>query len=350
ARHDEAAAASVFQGGLAAVGRFPGLDGQRRELIAGLERARRGMRIAELHALAETIRFRYGLAPPPADEAPSLVRLGRRTWEARAALLRDDARIGAPDGSRLDPALRTDLLDLVVLWADLRVRYAEPGDRNAARREAVNVLDEAAAVLGASPALERERRDCILALGIDPGPSGAAEPPPRTAWEFYDLGRVELRAGHPERAAEHFRRGLKLRPQDFWLNFYDGLCGYRLGRLDAAVQAFRVCIALAPDSAQCYHNRGLAYQAQDALDLALADYDRAIELNPDLPDARLNRGIVAFRLGRLDAALADLEHAARTATNQATRDLARENLAIVRRARDDRPPRPPAPRPIRPGS
>lgn len=355
ARHEEAAAASVLQGGLTAVGRFPGLDGPRRELIAALERARRGLRLAELHALAETIRFRYGLAPPPADEAPSLIRLGRRTWVARGALLRDDegsgaGKSGGAAGSRLDPVLRTDLLDLVVLWADLRVRYAAPGDFGAARREAVAVLTEAAAILGPSPALERDRRAYALALGTEPGPTGAAEPAPRTAWEFYDLGRAELRAGHPERAAEHFRRGLKLRPQDFWLNFYDGLCGYRLGRFDDAVEAFRVCIALAPDSAECFHNRALAYQAQDALELALADYDRALELSPDLPDARLNRGIVAFRLGRLDAALADLERAARTAKSQKTLELARENLALVRRARDDRQPRPPARRPDRPGA
>ncbi len=351
ARHDEAAAASELQRGLAAVGRFPGLDGPRRELIAALARARRGLRIGELHALAETIRFRYGLAPPPADEAPALVRLGRRTWEARATLLRDDVgTAGGPNGPRLDPVLRTDLLDLVVLWADLRVRYAAPGELGSARREAVAVLTEAAATLGPGPALVRDRRANILALGIEPDPTGAAEPSPRTAWEFYDLGRAELRAGHPERAAEHFRQGLKLRPQDFWLNFYDGLCGYRLGRFDDAAEAFRVCIALAPDSAECYHNRALAYQAQDALELALADYDRALELNPNLPDARLNRGIVAFRLGRLDAALADLERAARTATSQATVDLARENLALVRRARADRRSGPLAPRAVRPGA
>lgn len=349
ARHKEDAAASVLQTGLAAVGAFPGLESPRRELIAAIERARRGMRIAALHQLAETIRFRYGLAPPPADEAPALIRLGRRTWETRATLLGGD-RDGSPADSRVDPVLRTDLLDLIILWADLRVRYATSGDLDAARREAVAVLTEAADVLGPSLLLQRDRRVHALALGIEPESPDKTELSPHTAWEFYDLGRAELRAAHPERAAEHFRRGLKLRPQDFWLNFYDGLCGYRLGRFAAAAEAFRVCIALAPDSAECYHNRALAYQAQDALELALADYDRALELSPDLPDARLNRGIVAFRLGRLDAALADLERAARTATSQATIDLARENLALVRRARDDRRHSPPAPRPIRPGA
>ena len=48
-------------------------------------------------------------------------------------------------------------------------------------------------------------------------------------------------------AADEFQAALDLRPQDFWPNFYQGLCAYQLGRFDDAIDAFRVCIALAPE-------------------------------------------------------------------------------------------------------
>jgi tetratricopeptide (TPR) repeat protein len=83
-------------------------------------------------------------------------------------------------------------------------------------------------------------------------------------------------------AAEQFRRGLRLRPQDFWLNFYQGLCDYRLGRFEGAVNAFRVCIALAPETAECYYNRALAYQAVDQLGPALEEH-RFLNRDPREP-------------------------------------------------------------------
>ena len=125
-RGEYAESASTFGQGLALVDRLPGFDGSRRELAKGLDRATRAARIAALHELAETIRFRYGLAPPPADEAPALIRLGRATWEARGWLLQ------GPDGppeAESARRVRSDLRDLVLLWADLRVRCAAADER-----------------------------------------------------------------------------------------------------------------------------------------------------------------------------------------------------------------------------
>ena len=90
-------------------------------------------------------------------------------------------------------------------------------------------------------------------------------------------------------ASQEFHIGLALRPQDFWLNFYEGLCAYQLKRFEEAVNAFRVAIALSPEAAECYYNRGLAYQALGRLDEAMADYGRALKINEQFTDAALNR-------------------------------------------------------------
>jgi tetratricopeptide (TPR) repeat protein len=347
-RHD-AAAAALAQGrgylerreyvesvaalghGLASIARLPGFDRQRRELAEALDLATRAGRVAELHDLADRIRFRYGLDPPPAEEAPALIRLGRKSWRARDSLLQ-------PLDGLIEPGIErrvwTDLRDLIVLWADLRVRYASADDLEPAKREAIGILTEAAILLGPSPSLERHLR-ALSGSSSSHEASNDVATQPRSAWEHYDLGRSYLQAGKAELAADQFLRGLRLRPQDFWLNFYEGLCDYRRGRFDAAVSAFRVCIALSPETAECYYNRALAYQALGRLDLALADYDQALERSPRLTDAMLNRGIIRFRQGHHDVAIADLEQALGTTASRITLGIIRDNLALVHQARGD---------------
>ncbi|HZW31369.1 MAG TPA: serine/threonine-protein kinase, partial [Isosphaeraceae bacterium] len=331
-RHQDAQAEDVLHHGLALAEGLPAVNRQRLALEAELDLVRTQKQTEELHRLAETVRFRYGLAPPPAEEAQSLIRLGRRIWQARDLLLAPTAAGDDPDR---DQRVRTDLLDLVILWADLRVRHAAPTLVTEARKEAVRVLSEAKALLGPSSALDRELGTYAQVSGTDQAPAGPAARP-TSAWEHYDLGRSYLRSGQLERAAEQFRLGLDLRPQDFWLNFSEGLCHYRLGRFEDAVNAFRVCVALAPETAECYYNRGLAYQALGQLDRALADYNRALARNPKLTDAALNRGILHYRQGRHSEAVASLELALSTTSSPTALGVIHYNLALVHLARGDR--------------
>src|SRR5205823_7207713 len=110
--------------------------------------------------------------------------------------------------------------------------------------------------------------------------------------------------------------GLELRPQDFWLNFYQGLCAYRLGRHADAASAFRVCIALSPRTPECYYNRALALSALGQSDRALRDYTRALELDDGLTAAALNRGLLHYAAGRFAEAAADLNRALGTTTER----------------------------------
>jgi tetratricopeptide (TPR) repeat protein len=333
-RHRYAEASDALRQGLALIAGLPGFDRQRRGLAEALDRASRARRYDELHGLAEAIRFRYGLAPPPPEDAPALIHLGRKTWEARGALLRGLEGLGEPETDR---RVRADLRDLVVLWADLLVRYTSGDERDRATHEAIGILAEAAERLGPNPSLERERRAYAGEIGLTENPVRPSQES-RTAWEHYDLGRCYLRSGDADLAAEEFRRGLKFSPQDFWLNFYDGLCAYRLAQFEGAVSAFRVCIALAPGTAECYHNRGLAHQALGDVGAAIDDYDRALELDPGLAEALVNRGILRSRRGDHEAAIADLRRAEGTTTSASLLRIIHDNLEAVRRARGDRAP------------
>jgi serine/threonine protein kinase/lipoprotein NlpI len=332
ARHEYAAAARAFQQGLALAVGLPAHRGYQQTLQDELARAQRDAKAADLHRLVELIRFRYGLDPPPPDEANSLIRRGREIWRTRAALLRP---IGGRREPELEQTLRADLLDFALVWADLRVRSAPPGQADEARKEALDVLNDAESRLGPSPALARDRRALV---GVGEWPATPAMPPiaPRSAWEHYDLGRSYLRSGQIAPAAEQFQLGLDLRPQDFWLNFYQGLCAYRLGRFEEAVSAFRVCVALAPETAECYYNRALALASLGRIDQALGDYTRALERNPSLTEAALNRGLLYYQKGRLADAAADLKQALATAPDPKVQGTIHYNLALVELARGAR--------------
>jgi serine/threonine protein kinase/tetratricopeptide (TPR) repeat protein len=331
-RHQFAEAREVLKHGLALAEGSVGSASRKAALARELALAERGASAEELHQLADLIRFRYGLAPPPVEEAPSLVRLARAIWRNRDRLVQPRSDVGA---AAIDERTRTDLIDLVVLWTDLRGRYAPKAEAAEANREALQVLDEAETLLGNSPALDRSRAVCAAALGLETRGLGV-RPKTRSAWEHLDLGKAYLRSSDPKSALREFQLGVALRPQDFWLNFYEGLCAYRLEHFQEALAAFRVAIALSPESAECFYNRGLAYQDLGQLKLALADYDRALELNEKLADAALNRGVVRFRLGQYSSARADLTQALASATTRKVRGIIHYNLALVDLAAGDR--------------
>jgi tetratricopeptide (TPR) repeat protein len=332
ARREFTEAGDALRRGLSLADHLPGTARQRAMLAGELAVTRKSQKVDELHRLAEMIRFRYGLALPPPEEARSLIQLGRALWDERDHLMEPLAK---PDEPGSDDQTRRDLLDLIVLWADLRVRFAPAGEAVPAKQDALRILTAAANLLGTYPALERLRRAYGLELGLENAP---AAPPFQagSAWEHFDLGKSYLRSGDIVLAAGAFHSGLALRPQDFWLNFYDGLCAYRLKHFEDAVSAFRVSIALAPQAAECHYNRGLAYQALGRLDLALADYDRALKLNRDFTDAALNRGMIHYRLGDHDAARADLKRALTSAQGQQARGTIHYNLALVELAAGNR--------------
>jgi serine/threonine protein kinase/Tfp pilus assembly protein PilF len=313
-------------------------DDLRRHLREGMRQAELGETARDLHALCDRLRPLYGTAALAAADAHGLADRCRQLWRCREPLAAFLSSQGTPEA---DGQARDDLLDLAVLWTDFQVAAAAGVSAAVAREEALTVLDEAEALLGPSCVLARERQAHALALGRTEVAAAAArqtaEQPPRTAWEYYALGRADLRADDLEKAAAHLERAVRLQPQALWPHFHAGLCAHRQGRHDDALVEFSACVALAPDSAPCVYNRGRAQAELNRLDRALADYDRALELDPGSAAVALSRAHLHCRAGRLDAARADLDRARRNgaaaaeiAYHEAVLSLARQDQADAR--------------------
>jgi serine/threonine protein kinase/tetratricopeptide (TPR) repeat protein len=287
-RHQFPEAARILRRGLEQGGSLPWAGEIRDELRAGLAVASRHQKADELHELAEQIRFRYALALPVEDEARRLVEKGHEVWRARGMLAARPAGGGPPE---FEQAIKRDMLDFVRLWTELLGRLAPPERREAIRRQCLRILADAEAEYGRSPALDAALR-AFQGQPDLPAPDPLAPLRPRSAWDHYALGTAHLRTGKFDLADAQFQRGLDLRPEDFWLNFYHGLCAYRSRDFAEASHAFHVCIVLSPRTAECYYNRGRAYQELGHVRQAIRDYDRALELNPGLGDAARNRAIL----------------------------------------------------------
>ncbi len=298
--------------------------------------AQRAMEVEQFHRLAERLRFLCGGAPaktPGKRLSPALENRWREVWHRRHELL--DKQRGELEPV-LEEQLRTDLLDLALIWADLRLRGL--AGKAAAAEETARVLQETRTLFGDSQVLGlasrgRQPPESLKLPGADtPGAPHQEGEPPRTAWEHTALGRWLLGQGNLQGAAEALERAVELQPAGFWPHFYQGTCAQQLGRHQEAIAAFRVCIALAPGSAPCYYNRALAHEALQRPERALRDYTRALEIDPDLAEAALNRGVLHLRAGRHALARADLNQAL---AHGASPDQAYYNLALVSLEQND---------------
>ena len=292
-------ALDAFRHGAALTDDLPYDGGLRRRLRGGIDRAERGRAAWDLHLLCERMRLLYGADFLPQDQVQVVADACRELWQKRELIAR---RLGEPGAAGAERELQADLLDLAILWTNLRVRLAPPAEALRAHREGLEVLAEAEALFGPSCVLCRERRTHALALGQAKVAEAAAREEaaltPRGSWEYYALGRAYLQAGDLPRAAEHLDHALELQPQGLWQNFSRGICAYRMGQFQDARAAFSACVALAPQCAACFCNRGQAYAELDQLERAAQDFDAALRLEPDLAAASLARAEIRQRQPR----------------------------------------------------
>jgi tetratricopeptide (TPR) repeat protein len=276
AHHRTGEAISAFQRGLALAEPMPRSGELAKELREQLRLAQGSQVAQELHRLVEGLRPYYSVASLPNSEARSVEVSCRLFWDKRHLIHQRLEPQLDPDLTR---QMRTDMLDLAILWTDLRVRLA--GDQEAAaRHEALDVLNQAEELFGPSCVLDQERSTQAEVLGL-PKPVQTTSLP-RSAWEHAALGRALLRSGHLEAAAVQFQQALDLQPGDLWANFYSGLCSYRQAHFEDALIAFNACVALAPDRAWCFYNRSLANKQLGRQEKAFQDIHTAQRLDPTL--------------------------------------------------------------------
>jgi eukaryotic-like serine/threonine-protein kinase len=178
-------AAAALKRGLELAGEVPfqaELTGELRDRLRTAERAEAA---EELHRVVQRLRVLDDAEGPPA-EVRAVAELCRRFWQERDRIAE---RLGSQGDAELERRTRDDLLDLAILRAGLGVRFAPPAEVAEARREAVEVLDEAETRYGASAALSRERR----ARPTPPAPGlTSRRGPPGTTWLW--AGRCSARA------------------------------------------------------------------------------------------------------------------------------------------------------------
>jgi serine/threonine protein kinase/Tfp pilus assembly protein PilF len=309
-----------------------------RAVVQGLQEQLRHVERAqaaqELHRFVERLRGLYGADVLNPAEARVIEASCRPFWEQRALIMQ---RLGSEVGGGLGSQIQADLLDLAILWSELRVALASGANAPAARREALDVLAQAEALFGPSCVLYQVRQSYAAALGLAEEAQRAARMaaalPPRSAWEQFALGRALFQAGELSAAAAAFDHAVAQQPQALWPHVYRAKCAYRRGQYHDAVIAFTACFVLAPERAWCYSNRGLAYTELAEYDRALADYDKALQLDPQLATAALNRGMVHYRARRFGPALDDLQRAQENGVDPA---LVAYDRALVHVARGDR--------------
>jgi len=266
-----------------------------------MDRSRRANVAEKLHNLADAFR-NYGADPSLLGNLKNLEDKWRNVWEQRTWL-------AAAPAAGLSPAeherVKSDLLDLALIWSALQVRLAPAADKRTAQETALALLQEAETEFGASPALLLQRRE----LGQEPAFPQAGYGQPKSAWEHYALGRALLDHGKLGQADDLLRRAVELDPQGYWPNFYLGLCALQREDYVEADGAFRVCIALAPDNVAGHYNRGLALTKLGQGQQAIAAFGRALQLDARLGGAAYRRGILYLEAKRFNEALTDFQHA-----------------------------------------
>jgi serine/threonine protein kinase/Flp pilus assembly protein TadD len=248
--------------------------------------AEQGQTAEYLHQFVEGVRTLCGGDDLPRDQGQAVAMRCRDFWRERQQI---NQRLGLGAMPQQRQQVQADMLDLAILWTQLRVSLAGPNEARA-RRQALEVLDQAEELFGSSQALCLERLAHAKKLGLPDlarqAQKQADSLPPHTAREHFALGRALYQAGRLKEAGEQFDQSLELQENNLWAHFYRGKCQYQLENYTDALASFQSCVVLARDQAWCYYNRGLAQLKVRQTAAARKSLIRALELDPQHRDAR----------------------------------------------------------------
>jgi tetratricopeptide (TPR) repeat protein len=146
------------------------------------------------------------------------------------------------------------------------------------------------------------------------------------AWQAQiRLGAALLGRHQVSRAAEHFERGVRLKPDNADGRNNLGLALVALGRIDEGIEQYRESIRLNGRQFHAYANLGDLFARQGRHSEATDAYRAAIRLKPRLAPLHYGLGMSLMESGRLDEAVHSLRKAEALAPNtpEVARALAR---------------------------
>jgi Flp pilus assembly protein TadD len=129
------------------------------------------------------------------------------------------------------------------------------------------------------------------------------------AWNNLGLTYGDL--GQPQKAIDHFREALRIRPgyADAWFNL--GLTYDKLGQSNQAIVCYREALRFKPDYTKAWNNLGTAYHELGQPEQAVTYYRKALQIQPDYVDAWYNLGLAYAEYGQLHQAIACFREALR---------------------------------------
>ena len=288
--------------------------------------ARRGQKAAALHDLADLIRFRHGIDLPSTEEARALIENIRAVWNERDLLLGPNTR--ALD-AQSEQVIRTDLLDLAIASAELRLGLASAGRGRRGPTRCLAASRPCEHLVRAQPQARPPAPIDGRRAGARPARPATTIPSRSPPWTTTTRDASTSGPADSGRPPSISSASSTSGPRTSGPTSTRGSAPTAWGSFTTPLAAFRTCIALAPNSAECYYNRARVAEALGRGDQAMRDYSRALELDPALTSASINRGILAYKNGKNDAAIADFRQAIRSASDSRTLGLIHYNLALA---------------------
>ena len=162
--------------------------------------------------------------------------------------------------------------------------------------------------LGEAPraAEHRERRGGVAPSFDDPlmdAYNGLLE----SALAYHNRGFAAFADGRWAEAAEAFRAGLALEPDNVAIRHTLGTALHQLGDARAAVREFETALGFDPSHAQSFFSLGVIFASQARYEEARRRFEEAVEHEPDYVQARLALAQLLQERGSPEAALAQYE-------------------------------------------
>ena len=131
----------------------------------------------------------------------------------------------------------------------------------------------------------------------------------------YNLAVVLASGGRTDEAIAHYRKAMKINPNDAKPYNNLGVILYGRGQCNEAKAHLRKALEINPRYAQAHFNLGIALAGCGQMDEAIDHYQTALEIEPNHVEAHHSLGLALFSLGQFDKAIVHYRKALRIKPN-----------------------------------